>query len=346
MYGARMSAPRVTAIIVSYKSAALTVACVNSLAQERARTQPGLRCLIVDNASGDREPIAAAIEANGWADWVDLIEAPRNGGFAYGNNVALCTLAKGAGFDYAYLINPDAMVHPGAIDVLVDFMEAKTAIGIAGGIFENPDGTDWAYAFNFPSVLSELESALQLGVVSRLLQGWRVPVSMGGDAQRVDWISGAAMMIRREVFQRIGGFDEGFFLYFEETEFCFRAALSGFEVWYVPGCRVTHIGGQSTGIGVQHARPKRLPGYWYESRRRYFRLTHSLGYAATADFVALLAGVFGLLKRICTARFSHGVPRWLRDLYAYSFLRTTHRREKFAPLVPSMPPSEDASRHV
>ncbi len=321
-----MNSSRVVAVIVTYKSAALTIECLESLRLERQRSQPALKCVVVDNASGDHDFIAAAIQANGWSDWVELIEAPRNGGFAYGNNVALRGLMASNAFDYAYLINPDALAHEGAIDCLVDFLDAHPAAGIAGGIFENPDGSDWAFAFNFPSLLSELESGLQLGIVTRLLGRHRVPMPMGRQAQRVDWISGAAMMIRREVFDRIGGMDEGFFLYFEETEFCFRATRCGYEIWYVPQSRVTHIGGQSTDIGTHHARPKRLPGYWYESRRRYFYLTHGVTYSMAADVVALAAGVFGLAKRICTSRFSHGVPCWLRDLFAHSFLRTRNRK--------------------
>jgi GT2 family glycosyltransferase len=331
-----MNNARVVAVIVSYKSAALTIGCLQSLEAERRRAHPTLRCVVVDNASGDRPAIAQAIEANGWGGWVDLVEAPRNGGFAYGNNLGLRRVAAHGDFDYAYLINPDAQAHPGAIQALTDFMGARPAAGIAGGIFENPDGSDWAYAFHFPSLLGELESALQLGLVTRLLRRHKVPIRMGGDVQRVDWVSGAAMMVRREVFERIGGLDEGFFLYFEETEFCFRASRRGYEVWYVPQSRVTHIGGQSTDIGAHHARPRRLPGYWYESRRRYFHLTHGLAYAMAVDLVALSAGVFGLVKRICTRRYSHGVPRWLRDLYAHSLLRAGNRKPGIARSAPGL----------
>ena len=331
-----MSGRRILAVIVSYKSATLTIGCLRSLQAERERAHPALRCVVVDNASGDAPAIAQAIAANGWGDWVDLVVAPRNGGFAYGNNLGLRSFLARGDFDFAYLINPDALAHPGAIEALAGFLEARPAAGIAGGIFENPDGSDWAFAFHFPSLLSELESALQLGVVSHLLRHHKVPVAMGREPRRVDWVSGAAMMVRRDVFERIGGLDEGFFLYFEETEFCWRASRCGYEVWYVPQSRVTHIGGQSTDIGAHHARPRRLPGYWYESRRRFFRLAHGPGYAMAVDAVALAAGVFGLAKRICTGRFSHGVPRWLRDLYAHSLLRAANRKASVARVVPGL----------
>jgi N-acetylglucosaminyl-diphospho-decaprenol L-rhamnosyltransferase len=336
------SAPRdtrglnITAIIVSYKSAALTVECLKSLSLERERSLPGLRCVVIDNASGDHPTIAAAMEACQWTDWIRLIEAPRNGGFAYGNNLALREIAPFEDVDYVFLINPDARAHPGSIAALANFLQATPAAGIAGGAFENADGSDWPFAFNFPTLLSELEGGLQLGVVTRLLHRHRVPIRMDHEARRVDWISGAAMMIRRDVFERIGGFDEGFFLYFEETEFCFRAKRAGFEVWWIPQSRVTHIGGQSTDIGSHHSRPKRLPAYWYESRRRYFHVTHGLTYAMATDSVALAAGVFGLLKRICTSRFSHGVPRWLRDLYAHSLLRRRNRKVTLDQHVPRL----------
>jgi N-acetylglucosaminyl-diphospho-decaprenol L-rhamnosyltransferase len=308
-------------VIVSYKSAALTVDCLRSVAAERATSRLRIRCVVVDNASGDGPVVAEAIEANGWQAWARLVVAPRNGGFAYGNNLGLTELELDGRVDFMHLLNPDTVLRAGAIDALIDFLDARPRAGIAGGIFENADGSEWAIAFRFPSLASEIEQGVKLGIVSRLLSRWRVAMQMGAAAAPVDWLAGASMMVRRSVFSRIGGLDETFFLYFEETEFCHRAKAAGFEVWYVPTSRVVHIAGQSTKVTERNVGPRRLPSYWFESRRRYFTVTRSVGYAACVDAGAVAAGSLGLLKAALLGRRATLVPNFLRDLLAHSPLR-------------------------
>jgi len=289
---------------------------------------------VIDNASGDGPYVSDAVVANGWQDWARVVVAPRNGGFAYGNNLGLTELEREGRVDFVHLLNPDTVLQPGAIDALIDFLDAHPRAGIAGGVFENGDGSEWAIAFRFPSVLGELEQGIKLGVVSKVLSGACVPMHMGSTAAAVDWVSGASMMVRRDVFSRIGGLDETFFLYFEETEFCHRAKAAGFEVWYVPTSRVVHIAGQSTKVTERNVGPRRLPSYWFDSRRLYFTLTHGAAYAAVADLVAIVAGAFGMLKSALLGRLRTHVPHFLRDLFRHSALRT-------ASLARSAPPRFD-----
>ncbi len=307
-------------VIVSYKSAALAVDCLRSVALERERLAGGLRCVVIDNASGDAPTIAAAIAAEGWQAWARVVVAPRNGGFAYGNNLGLRELERDGRVDFVHLLNPDTVLHAGAIAALVDFLAAHPRAGIVGGTFENGDGSEWAIAFRFPSLLGEIEQGVRLGLVSKLLAGACVPMPMGAAAAPVDWVSGASMMVRREVFARIGGLDESFFLYFEETEFCHRAKRAGFEVWYVPASRVVHIAGQSTKVTERNVGPRRLPAYWFDSRRLFFTLAYGPGYAATADALALAAGALGLAKAALLGRLREHVPHFLRDLLGHSAL--------------------------
>ena len=310
-------------VIVSYKSAALTVDCLRSIALERREARLQIRCVVIDNASGDGPHVAEAIAANGWQDWARVVVAPRNGGFAYGNNMGLAELERDGRIDFVHLLNPDTTLRPGAVGALVDFFDAHPRAGIAGGIFENGDGSEWAIAFRFPSVLGELEQGLRLGVVSRLLAKACVPMHMGSMAASVDWVSGASMLVRREVFSRIGGLDETFFLYFEETEFCHRAKAAGFEVWYVPTSRVVHIAGQSTKVTERNVGPRRLPSYWFDSRRLYFTRTHGAAYAALADAVAIVAGALGMVKSTLLGRLRTHVPHFLRDVLRHGTLRAT-----------------------
>jgi GT2 family glycosyltransferase len=316
----------VAIIIVSYKSAALTIDCVRSIEAERSSPGLRIRVVVVDNASGDAPPIARAIEENGWSTWVTLVVAERNGGFAYGNNLGFRRAYADGPPVYLHLLNPDTILKKGAILKLVAFMESHPEVGIAGGSFENRDGSDWPIAFRFPSLLGELDAGLQIGFVSRWLGPVVVAQRMSPVAQPTDWVAGASMMIRRAVLETVGGLDENYFLYFEETDLCFRARAAGFSTWYVPESRVMHIGGQSTKVTERNAKVKRLPDYWFESRRRFFRSNYGLRYAMAADAVALLAHSLGHLKRVALRRGDEGVPWYIRDLARHSILRTPNRR--------------------
>jgi hypothetical protein len=312
--------------IVSYRSAELTIGCLRSIDAERSTPGVRVRVIVVDNASGDAPAIAEAIEANTWSSWVTLVRAPRNGGFAYGNNLAFRIAREEGPPNYFHLLNPDTLVRKGAIGALVRFLETHPSVGIAGSSFENLDGSDWPIAFRFPSILSEIESGLQISLASRLLQRWVVAVEMSSEPQPVDWVPGASMMIRPTVFDAIGGFDETYFLYFEETDFCLRAKNAGFPTWYVPESRVMHIVGQSTKVTVRNVALKRLPSYWFESRRRYFEVSYGTTRAVAVDLVALLAHAVGHLKRIAQRRKDRAVPYFLRDLALHSALWPRNRK--------------------
>ena len=327
---------QVAAVIVTYRSAALTLDCLRSLQLERLHPAYQLNVVVVDNGSGDYPAIAEAVAREGWGDWVSLVEAPRNGGFAYGNNVGFAHAARLWNPDYLHMLNPDTRVKPGAVCALLAFLEHNPVVGIAGSSFENGDGSDWPIAFRFPGALSELESGLRLGLVSRLLRRWVVPQVMAPRSQQIDWCAGASMMLRRTMLEQIGGLDERFFLYYEETEFCWRARQAGFQTWYVPSSRVVHIAGQSTGLTERGAAPKRLPDYLFESRRRYFLLTLGLQKACVTDLLALLAGALGKAKLVLQCRRHEIVPGYLSSIWRHSVLRRRNRGLA-TPLTPPLP---------
>jgi N-acetylglucosaminyl-diphospho-decaprenol L-rhamnosyltransferase len=310
----------VAVIIVSYKSAKLTIDALKSLAAER--TTPGLqvRAVVVDNASGDMPEIAQALQLFDWASWVTLVLAPINGGFAYGNNLGIVNAYASGTPSYVFLLNPDTQARPGAIGSLVRFLEANPNAGIAGCSFENADGSDWPFAFRFPTLLSELTQGLDLGLITRLLRSRTTLRPMTRSEEQVDWISGAAVMIRPKVLETIGGLDENYFLCFEETDFCRRARSAGFATWYVPESRVMHIGGFST-----NPNNLRMPSHWFESRRRYFAVTFGVPRAMAIDVAAVLAHVLGTLKRIVLRRQHTAVPYYIRDLVRHSVLWKRNR---------------------
>jgi GT2 family glycosyltransferase len=314
----------VVVVIVTYKSAALTIDGLHSIAQERSTAGFPIRAVVVDNDSGDAPQIAHAIETLGW-HWCTLVRAPKNGGFAYGNNLGIARAYEDRAPSYVYLLNPDAQVRPGAIQSLTRFMEAHRDVGIAGSSFETFDGSDWPIAFVFPSLTSELLQGMELGLLMRLFQRRMVAQTMAKVNQPIDWICGASMLIRPAVLDAIGGLDENYFLYFEETDFCYRAKKAGFPTWYVPESRVMHIMGQSTTITDQKMGPRRLPSYWFESRRRYFAKTYGVGKAIRIDLITILACSIGLLKRTLMGRRNAGTPRFIRDLIIHSIIWPRNR---------------------
>ena len=278
-------------VVLNYKTAALTIDCLHSLCEE-IRAIPGSHVAVTDNASGDdsAEKIAFAISTNRWHDWVTLMPLERNGGFAFGNNAAIRpVLASNTSCPYVLLLNPDTVIRPGAIKSLLAFMNDRPDVGIAGSRLEDLDTTAQQSAFRFPNVLGELEFGLRLGLMSKLLERWAVVPQVADSPHQTDWVAGASMMIRREVFESIGLLDENYFMYFEEVDFCLRAHRAGWTCWYVPQSHVVHFVGQSSGVTDTKRPPKRMPTYWFDSRRRYFLKNHGWLYALLAD-AAWLAG--------------------------------------------------------
>ncbi|MDP1525823.1 MAG: glycosyltransferase family 2 protein [Rhodocyclaceae bacterium] len=318
----------VAVVIVSYRSAPLTIACLASLAAERAAGRPAdLKAVVVDNDSGDTGPVAAAIDAHGWSDWVALVRAPKNGGFGYGNNLGAATARATWNVSLIHFLNPDTQVRAGAIVALRDFLAAHPRAALAGSRFLNGDGSAWPYAFRFPGLASEFEGGLSFGPVSRLLHRHVVPCIMSSEPAPIDWVSGASVMMRAAALDELRGFDESFFLYFEETDLCLRARQAGWDTWYVPDSLVVHIAGQSTGVTCRDQAPRRLPAYWYESRRHYFVLNHGRLRTAAIDVAALVAHALGRVKRRLQGRAMENVPHFLGDLWRHSVLRSWTRPE-------------------
>lgn len=263
---------QVHVIVVNYRTAELAVDCLRSLAAELSQ-QPNLlemQVTVVDGASGDDsvEVLTAAIEREGWSEWINFLPLECNGGFAYANNAAIReALIADQLPDYIMLLNPDTIVRPRAVRQLAEFLNNHPKTGIVGSCLENADGAVESGARRCHTPMSEFEHAARTGPISRMLQRYIVAMPMREEPHPCHWTSGAAMMIRREVFEQIGLLDEGYFLYFEEADFCERARAAGWEIWHEPRSCVLHLEGAATGLQTQR---RRRPSYWYDSRRRFF----------------------------------------------------------------------------
>ncbi|MFN7023136.1 MAG: glycosyltransferase family 2 protein [Pseudorhizobium sp.] len=311
------TAPLLLVIIVNYRTGQLVVDCLQSLFTSSTMPEGG-RVVVADSASrdGSLEQIADAIEPQ-WKSRVMLVDLATNDGFSTANNHALKhAVARFGRPKYVLFLNPDTVVRPGSIQPLVDFLEARPDAGMVGARLEDPDGTAQACAFQFPSILGELESEAKIGPISRLLRRWRVAEPSRDVAHRVDWISGAAMMVRIELVEEVGAFDPRFFLYYEEVDLCLRAAKAGWTCWHLPQSRIIHFVGCSTGV-TKHVQPVRRPAYWFESRRYYFLKHHGWLYAFLADLSWICGHLVWRLRILIERRRNGGPPHLLQDFLGH-----------------------------
>jgi len=309
----RQGAPKLTIVIVNYCTGALVVDCLASLVDE-ITAFPATKVLVIDNASVDNSAhvIATAIAERHWSDWAQLIPSGFNGGFAYGNNIAFrAAMAEATPPDLFWILNPDTRVFPGTLGALLDFFHSRPDVGIVGSMLFDGDERPWPFAFRFPSILSELERGACIGIISRLLRDHRVPRSMGNVPEQVDWVSGASLVVRRETLEATGLMDEGYFLYYEETDLCLKARHHGWTCWYLPSAVVLHIAGQSTGLTETAFR--RIPGYWFDARRRYFIMNHGRRYALLADICWMAGHMLWRTRRRFRSRKDRVVPFLFRD---------------------------------
>jgi len=313
---------KVLVTIVNYRTARLVQDLLASLASD-VSSIPGAFVVVADNDSrdGSAEAIASFIEREGYGGWAEVLPLPQNGGFSYGNNeVIRRSFSRSEPPRYVWLLNPDTSARPGALRELVGFMDRHPEVGIAGSRIEDADGSPSSTAGRFLRPASEFEDSACFGPISKILSHRRVALEPSDQPFAADWLSGASLMVRREVFERIGLFDEGYFLYFEEVDFCLRAARAGFRCWYAPASRVVHYAGQSTGVTGKNAHRSRRPGYWFDSRRRYFVKNFGRRTALLAD-IGRLSG--SLVKRVVD--LVRETPRPESPLLLRDFVRHTVR---------------------
>lgn len=288
-------------LIVTYNSQALVCPLLDHLQREIA--EMAAEVVVVDNAS--RDGTAAAIREQ--HPWVRVIASPRNLGFAAGNNLA----AQHARGRTLLLLNPDAMPAPGALRRALALLEQNPQVGLAGGQLRAPDGSRQPSARMFPTLRDEFFTLAGLAarfpssrLFARLDRRWANP----DESAQVDWIPGAFVFLPARVWAKLGGFDERFFMYYEEVDLCRRLREAGWTVMYWPELQALHIGGASART-VQHARVSRagsqLESWRMRSALLYYRKQH--GWLAAAAVHLLERGWHRLrqLKARLQGRHEH-----------------------------------------
>lgn len=253
-------------VVVNYRTPALVIDCLETLIpQARAL---GATVAVVDNASPDDSVFQFRrwIQDNVAHDCVKLIESSDNGGFAAGNNIGI----RSCDAKFYLLLNSDTLVRDGALARLLEAMSSQPDVGLVSPRLEWPDGEPQESCFRYHRPVSELINGARTGFVTRFLARYEVPMRVSELRTFPEWTSFACVMIRREVLERVGLLDEGFFMYFEDVDLSFRAGEAGWRIMYEPDAKVVHLRGGSSPVKSRARLRKRLPRYFYESRTRYF----------------------------------------------------------------------------
>lgn len=272
---------KLSILIVSWNTRDLLRNCLRSVEQALASfPADSVEIFVVDNCSHDGSVQMVREEF----PQVQLIENKENVGFARANNQAI----QASTGRYVVLLNPDTVVRPDALRILVEFMEARPDVGASGARLLNPDGTLQPSCERFPLLTREFWRLFHLDKVHSYaaypMERWPVDTP-----RAVDVVQGACLLVTRQVLDQAGLLDPDYFIYSEEVDLCRRIKRRGYQIWWVPQAEVIHYGGQST---RQVATTMFLQ--LYKNKTLYFRKNHGWLTAQLYKLI-LLAAAFGRL---------------------------------------------------
>ncbi|MBM4349508.1 MAG: glycosyltransferase family 2 protein [Deltaproteobacteria bacterium] len=295
-------------IIVNWNTKDDLLNCLGSIFQYKGRLNEEV--IVVDNGSQD----GSGSEVRTAFPSVFIIQNDKNLGFAKAVNQGL-ERCRG---DYILLLNPDTQVKEGAVEALLSFMDTHPEAGVAGAQLLNPDGSKQNSIANFPSLATEL--------LNKSLLRWLFPDRFPGKERgystpiEVDSVIGACMMVRREAMEQVGLLDEDYFLFLEETDWCYRMKKAGWKVYHVPQAEVYHFQGKSAEKDKKRAKVE-----YYRSRYQFFKKNRGVG----QWFILLI----GLLIRLSIELLSMAlvciltgftVKRWRNRFSNYAYLLGWH----------------------
>lgn len=295
-------------IIVNWNTKDLLLQCLESVYQTIKRVE--MEVFVVDNGSMDGS-IAAA---KGRFPEVKFIQNEMNLGFARANNQAL-SLAKGR---YLLLLNPDTQVKKGAMERLISFMDAHPEAGGAGAQLLNSDGSRQNSIANFPSLATEL--------LNKSLLRWFFPSVFPGKERNypepieVDSVIGACMVVKRDAIEPVGLLDEGYFLFLEETDWCYRMRRTGWKIYHVPQAEIYHFQGKGVEMEKKKARVE-----YYRSLYRFFKKNRG----RLQWFILLIGSVIKLVVElvfmgIASLLTFFTIKKWENKLSIYAYLMWWH----------------------
>ena len=277
-------------MIVSWNTRDLLLQCLRSVQDPAVSEDLHVEIIVVDNASTD-----GSAEAVRTVPGVRVKALPHNLGYGRSNNMGM----REASGRYLLILNPDTILLPSCLTKMMSFADGRPRAGIVSPRLLNEDGTVQEAAFHFPTLVM---SVIDLFPLPRWVPGriraWVSRSGMNGrylieqvanEPYRIDHPLGACMLLRREAYMECGGFDPGIFMYSEEIDLALRYSKASWECWQVPGARVVHLGGRSTGQ-VPVAMQREL----WRSRLYIYRKHRSRLASLALAFLLLVAQVMGL----------------------------------------------------
>lgn len=278
--------------------------------------------IIVDNASGD----GSDHKIQTWLDKqastpvaTQLIRSPRNGGFSYGNNIGI----QAAKSNFVLLLNSDTEVRPGCFSALIQAKQDNPNAAVIGAQLVGEGGERQVSSFRFISPLSEFVSTAGMGVIDGLFPQSVVPIHLDNKKREerdlykpADWVSFAAVALNRTALPDHGLMDEGYFLYFEDTDLCQRAKKARRDVLQATSAQVVHKRGGSGPVKANQQAGKRQPRYYYESRSRYFKRHYGGKQGLFKANIARYVGyVFATVTLLYKKRRIQSVANEWRDIW-------------------------------
>ncbi len=271
----------------------MTIRCLRSVLADLEDTDAQI--VVVDNASGDGSVAALKAFIAEQSAPIRLVESAENTGFSGGHNrgIAACEA------EFYLLLNSDAEVIPGFFSKLMAAAErASPESGFIAPRLVGPQGETQISCFRFPTVASEFARAACTGFVTRALRRYEVAIGPEPEDAEIDWASFASILLRAKMVRQIGPMDEGYFLYFEDAEYCLRARRSGWRLARAPYAKTLHYRGGSGPVKALAAARKRLPRYYYLSRSRFFYQAHGRLGLLAANAAWYLGRAFAQFRRL------------------------------------------------
>lgn len=228
--------------------------------------------VIVDNHSDDGsvDVIDEWIKTLTEPGSVSLVVSKTNSGFSGGHNQGIAHSVA----NFYLILNSDAVLRPGFFSTIMDAARAVPAAGLFTPRIDYDDGSQQTSCFRFPSPASELIRGAETAPITQLLKRYDVPLKMPPEPEQIGWASFACILLRADMIRDVGNMDEGYFLYFEDVEYCWRAKHRGWSIAYVPNAHVVHYRGGSGPVKALALKHCRLPEYYYASRTRVLYQMH------------------------------------------------------------------------
>ena len=224
----------VSIIIVNYNAKDLVLKCIDSIFLKTVGLH--YEVIVIDNCSTD-----GSVDLLSQNNRIRLIKLDANLGFGLANNEGF-KIAKGK---YVFCLNPDTLLLNNAIKILYDFMENRSEVGICGGnLYDIDMNPTHSYRMMLPSIWWELDWHLNL-IYTKLRWGQNSEFNHTDNPLQVGYITGADMMVRKDVIDRVGGFSKYFFMYYEDCELTWRIRKAGYKVYSIPSAHIQHLEGKS-----------------------------------------------------------------------------------------------------